>query len=147
MLNLVVRMPAKRPFVIWSVCIVSVLVILSFVMQGGIARGGFDSYAEQIKYAEKLGWQISEKPISVKKVTVADQFDENLKKYNEIQLSQGYDLKNFCGCELTRYTYLIYNYPNSPDGMRLSFMVYDGNIVAADIQSTTDSGFMHGIEI
>lgn len=81
------------------------------------------------------------------KITIADRFDSNMELYNEIQLSQGFDLRDFKGCEAVRYTYKLLNYPNYPDGVHLSFIVYNGDIIAGDIQSTTDSGFMHGIKL
>lgn len=147
MLNITVRLPSKRRFIIWSVCIIAVILIAGFVMQGGALRGEYDSYGAQVRYAKSLGWEISEKPVSEQKITIADRFDSNMELYNEIQISQGFDLRDFKGCEAVRYTYKLLNYPNYPDGVHLSFIVYNGDIIAGDIQSTTDSGFMHGIKL
>lgn len=147
MLNITIRLPSKRRFSIWAVCIIAIMIIAGFVMQGGTLKGEYDSYSSQVRYAKSLGWEVSEKPVSEQKFIISDQFDSNMEFYNEIQLSQGFDLRDFTGCEVVRYTYELINYPNCPDGMRLSLVVYDGNIVAGDIQSTTDSGFMHGIKL
>lgn len=146
MLNMTVRMPSSRKFVIWSICIIGLLIIAAFVIQGGGLVGEFSSSNAHAKFAKSHGWKISEKPVSEQNFTIPDNFDENMELYNEIQLAQGLDLRKFKGCKVTRYTYELYNYPNNPEGMRISFIVYDGNIIAGDIQSTMDSGFMHGFD-
>ncbi len=147
MLNMTVRLPSKRKFIFWSLCIIGLLIIVGFVIGGGVTAGNFDNISTQVDYARKHGWDVSDRPLSVKTFTVADKFDKNLKLYNEIQQSQGFDLSDYKGCEVKRYTYELKNYPHNPDGMRLSLIIYKGNVIAGDIHSTMDSGFMHGFNL
>ncbi len=147
MINMTVRFPSGKKFAVCSICIIGVLIIAGFVIQGGATAGGYDSTSAQIMYAKSRGWEVSDKPTAVKSFTVADEFDRNMTLYNEIQQSQGFDLTEYKGCEVTRYTYELKNYPNYTDGMKLSLIVYNGNIIAGDIQSATDSGFMHGFDL
>lgn len=147
MINVTLRMPSKRNFVICAVCIIALLVIAAFIAQGGSAKGIYDSIDNQLEYARSFGWEVSEKPTKVQKFYISDSLDSDLKRYNEIQISQGFDLNDLRGCEVVRYTYSVSNYPNCSTGIFLNLVVYDGNIVAADIESAEGEGFIHSIEM
>lgn len=147
MINMTIRLPSKRSFVIFAVCIIGVLIISGFVIQGGVACGVYDNISAQLAYIKSHGYEVDETPISQKSFTIADDFDHSMTMYNEIQQSQGFDLNEYKGCTVTRYTYSLKNYPNYTEGMRLSLIVYKGNIIAGDIHSTIDSGFVHGFDI
>ena len=146
MINMTVRLPSKKSFVICAVCTIGVLIILGFVIQGGLTYGVYDNPSAQLAYIKSRGYEVDETPLSQKSFTIADEFDHSMTMYNEIQLSQGFDLNEYKGCTVTRYTYSLKNYPNYTAGIRLSLIIYKGNIVAGDIHSTTGSGFVHGID-
>ena len=68
-------------------------------------------------------------------------------RYNELQVSQGYDLLQYSGQELTRYVYQVTNYPDSSGTYYATLLVKDGQIVGADIASSTKNGVMHGLKM
>ena len=49
-------------------------------------------------------------------------------RYNELQVSQGYDLLQYSGQELTRYVYQVTNYPDSSGTYYATLLVKDGQI-------------------
>ena len=68
-------------------------------------------------------------------------------RYNELQVSQGYDLLQYSGQELTRYVYQVTNYPDSSGTYYATLLVKDGQIVGADIASSAKNGVMHGLKM
>ena len=147
MLNFTLKMPSKRNFIICAICIIAVIVIAVFVSQGSGVKGNYDSIDNQVEYARSFGWDVSEKPVKVQKFNIADSLDDDLERYNQIQLSQGFDLHEFTGCQVVRYSYSVNNYPHCPSGILLNLMVCDGYIVAADIQSVEGDGFIHSVKM
>lgn len=48
-----------------------------------------------------------------------------------MQQAQGFDLLPYAGEKCTQYRYRITNYPNTPDGVFATLIVFEGNITAA----------------
>ena len=65
-------------------------------------------------------------------------------KYNTMQQAQGFDLLPYAGEKCTQYRYRITNYPNTPDGVFATLLVFEGNIIGGDVASGAEDGFMHG---
>lgn len=68
-------------------------------------------------------------------------------RYNELQISQGYDLLQYSGKELTRYVYRITNYPDESGVYYATLLVKDGQVVGADVASSAKTGVMHGLKM
>ncbi len=91
----------------------------------------------------KLGWEAEVSEFC--EVQIPYEFDEVYKKYNEIQLSQGFDLEKYKGKRVMKYTYDIKNYPNESE-VSLNMLVYKNKLIAGDVCSKKQGGFMHGLE-
>ena len=125
------------------------IVILTAGARSEKAAGAFDTAvtdnASRIKFLESLGWQVEPEPIDEQSVIIPQEFSAVYEEYNELQLTQGLDLRKYGGCEATRYSYSVTNYPE--DGRVIADMiVYRGRVIAGDIQSAALDGFMHGLE-
>lgn len=96
------------------------------------------------KYLAQFGWQVEEPAKSAEQVVIPRVFSEVFEKYNELQLEQGYDLSQYCGLEVTLYTYKVLNHDSGSDVVAQLY-VYNGSVVGADIHSTELDGFMCGI--
>ena len=93
------------------------------------------------------GWQVEPEPVKTQQVTVPADPSEVFLRYNELQVSQGYDLLQFSGEELTRYVYRITNYPDENGVYYATLLVKDGQIVGADVASNAKTGVMHGLKM
>ena len=80
-------------------------------------------------------------------VRVPEEPGEVFLRYNELQVSQGYDLLQYSGEELTRYVYRITNYPDEAGVYYATLLVKDGQIVGADVASSAKTGVMHGLKM
>ena len=100
-----------------------------------------------VEYAENLGWEINPSPKEISHLIIPEKFDEVYEAYNNVQKASGFDLSQFCGKRVTRYTYELQNHVSSKDEEVLfGVLVYESRIIAGDISSVSSSGFMHGIE-
>ena len=100
---------------------------------------------ERIAYLASLGWEVSEQPIETLSVTLGDTLEEPYLSYNELQLPQGFDLARCCGKTLSRYTYIVTNYPDASLPCQLNLYVCEELAAAGDIVCTGENGFTAGL--
>ncbi len=100
-----------------------------------------------LDYISQLGWEVSAEPDEVREVVIPAEFDEVYEKYNEIQLAQGYDLKEYAGKRVKSWTFSVLNYPGyeNEEFIKLNLLVCDGEIIGGDVCSVELNGFMHGL--
>ena len=109
------------------------------------AQGGTNEV--RIAFLAEYGWEVNAEPVQTQQVRVPEEPGEVFLRYNELQVSQGYDLLQYSGQELTRYVYQLTNYPDSSGTYYATLLVRDGRIVGADIASSAKNGVMHGLKL
>lgn len=104
--------------------------------------------SERMSFISQFGWEVSEEPSEVREVIIPQEFDDVYKKYNEIQLKQGFDLMPFSGVRVKRWTYIVKNYPGyeGKDCININILVCDGKVIGGDVCSVELGGFMHGFQ-
>ena len=107
-----------------------------------LADGGISLRAsndkERTAFFSQFGWQIDEEPVEVKEITIPSEFDDEYEKYNAVQRKQNFDLKDYKGQRVKRWTYNIRNYPGSEDTegyVQGNIIVYNGAVIGGDISS------------
>ncbi len=78
----------------------------------------------------------------IDEITVPYEFGEVYSSYNSIQIEQGFDLSEYKGKTLTRYTAKVNNYPDSNGDVFVEVLIYNKLIVGADIYSVSSNGFI-----
>ena len=102
---------------------------------------------DRVSFLKEFGYEVDETPIEVEKVTIPESFDSVYEKYNDIQRSQGLNLKRYSGKTVTRYTYKITNYETAEENNVLAnILIYNNKIVGGDVCSVDSNGFIHGFE-
>ena len=81
---------------------------------------------ERIAYLASLGWEVNDQPIETLSVTLGETLEEPYLSYNDLQRSQGFDLTRYCGQTLSRYTYVVTNYPDASLPCQADLYVCDG---------------------
>ena len=108
---------------------------------------GIKTNEDRVAYLESYGWQVSADPIAVEELIIPEQFDETYSQYLELQASQGFDLTDYCGKRVKRYTYEITNYPTGESGIQAGLLVYKSTVIGGDVLSAQLGGFIHGLEM
>jgi len=96
-------------------------------------------------FLSALGWEVSAEPVSAEEVTIPKQFDAVYAAYNELQLSQGFDLRRCRGKTCTRYTYEVKNHPDAGEDVQLNLLVCRGKIVGGDVCGLSLGGFQENL--
>ena len=95
-------------------------------------------------YLESFGWSV-DKEFETKELTIPESWNQVYNDYNEVQLNQGFDLRDYKGKTVTLYTYTITNYENLSEGVVADMLVCDGNLIGGDICNTSaENGFLVG---
>lgn len=101
---------------------------------------------ERLSFISQFGWEVESEPDEVSEIIIPQEFDDVYNNYNEIQLQQKCDLRDYCGKRVKRWTYIIKNYPGYTETdtcVRINLLIYDGMVIGGDVSSTELSGFMH----
>ncbi|MDR3277555.1 MAG: DUF4830 domain-containing protein [Oscillospiraceae bacterium] len=101
---------------------------------------------QRVAYLNSLGWQVEETAMEEQDIVIPREFSNVYEEYNKLQISQGFDLKEYGGIEATRYTYKITNYPSAGVTAVADIIVYKNEIIAGDVQSNALDGFMLGLK-
>lgn len=157
----VVSLTSKK---VKKIAVLSVAVCVAvFVVLLAVSKGYFSGDSEvsansskkvqteqkQLDFIASFGWQTDKEPEEVREVVIPEEFDDVYTNYNEIQLSQGYDLRDYAGRCVKRWTYIIRNYPGTAsddDSVRINILVCDGCVIGGDVCCVKLDGFMHGFK-
>lgn len=99
-----------------------------------------------VGYMQGLGWKIENRPTEITHITIPEEFDAVYRAYNAMQKPAGFDLEDYRGKEVTRYSYRVLNHSSSDDvEVVAGIFVYGNTVIAGDISSLDKDGFMHSI--
>jgi len=101
---------------------------------------------DRINFLSQFGWKALIEPYEKEEVTIPRKFDAVFTGYNEIQKLQGLDLSKYKGKEVTRYTYIIENYPDYEGRVYANILVYKNKVIGGDICSAAANGFVKTFE-
>lgn len=101
---------------------------------------------DRIAFLAQFGWEVEPQPAEEATVTIPSEFDRVFVSYNELQKRQGLDLSRYKRKEMTRYTYIVKNYPDYDGVVYANLLVYRGRVVGGDICSADVNGFLHGFK-
>ncbi len=109
-------------------------------------NSAIDDSESVVSFVSELGWEIEENPDEIREVIIPVEFDDVYTNYNKIQLNQGYDLLEYAGERVKKWTYTVKNYPGyeGEDFIKINILVLDGEVIGGDVCSVKLDGFMHG---
>ncbi len=102
-----------------------------------------------LDFISSFGWEVINEPDDVREVIIPVEFDDVYKNYNEIQISQGYDLEKYAGERVKKWSFTITNYPEYEecDYIKINILVFEGKVIGGDVCSVKLDGFMHGFAL
>ena len=131
--------------------LVGVLAIL--LIAGGLLWRGLSREAEapeetvlrdnedRIAYLKELGWEVDEEPVESMELELPEELTGGYAAYNELQLAQGFDLRDYLGQGVRRWTYQVQNYPDRPEDVQLNLYLCEDRPIAGDIIAGGEGGF------
>ncbi len=99
----------------------------------------------RVAYLAQYGWEVETPALSEEQVVIPRVFSPVFERYNELQKQQGFDLSEYCGTEVTMYTYKVVNSAYQGDEVLAVLYVRNGSVIGGDVHSTALDGFMKPI--
>ena len=100
----------------------------------------------RVQFLESFGWEVTASPLQSTQVKIPEEMSEVFRRYNALQLSQGYDLQEYAGKTVMRYVYEVANYPEATEPVLATLLVHKGNVIGGDITDTAPGGKIHGFK-
>ena len=123
--------------------VMAVLILLTGRTESGStsARPELTDNSQRVEYLRSLGWEVDTEPVETLQFLLPEKLEEPYLSYNELQLSQGFDLTACLGKQVERYTYTVTNYPERPEGVQANLYICEDYPVAGDICCPGAGGF------
>ena len=96
---------------------------------------------DRIAYLKELGWEVDEEPVESMELELPEELTGSYAAYNELQLAQGFDLRDYLGQGVSRWTYQVRNYPDRPEDVQLNLYLCEDRPIAGDIIAGGEGGF------
>ena len=127
--------------------VMAVLILLTGRTESGnsSARPELADNSQRVEYLRSLGWEVDTEPVETLQFLLPEKLEEPYLSYNELQLSQGFDLTACLGKQVERYTYTVTNYPERPEGVQANLYICEDYPVAGDICCPGAGGFQTGL--
>lgn len=145
MFVLTTRLRKKRAILMGALVI---LLIAGGLLWRGLSRGTeatgetvLRDNEERITYLRELGWEVDEEPIESMELALPEELTGSYAAYNELQLAQGFDLRDYLGKSVSRWTYQVRNYPDRPEDVQLNLYLCEDRPIAGDIIAGGEGGF------
>ena len=133
--------------------------VLCFVLVGSARRLGppattasavvstqkLSNNEDRVAYLAGLGWQVDPDPIAVEELIVPKEFSDSYTNYLQLQADQGFDLTEYAGKRIKRYTYAVNNYPTGEKNVQVSLLMFRHRVIGGDVLSNQPGGFLHGL--
>lgn len=110
-----------------------------------VSPKGIKTNEDRVNYLSTYGWEVSPEAVSVEELIIPKEFDATYTQYLDLQSSQGFDLTQYCGKRVKRYSYTITNYPSGETGVIAGLLIYRNTVIGGDILSNALGGFIHGL--
>ena len=104
-------------------------------------RPQLTSNVQRVEYLRSLGWEVEEEPIETLQFLFPEKLEEPYLSYNELQLPQGFDLRECLGRQVSRYTYAVLNHPSRAEGVQANLYLCEGDPAAGDLFCPGSGGF------
>lgn len=147
------RVPKRQLMAAGAAALCCVFAVLAFTLTLGGRAVAASAEVKHVKtnddrlaYLNGLGWQVSPQPIATEELLIPEQFDDSYQGYLQLQSDQGFDLNQYRGKRVKRYTYQLTNYPTQAEPVQIALLVYKNKVVGGQIQSSSGS-FLHGLTL
>ena len=106
---------------------------------------GVKTNEDRVEYLSAYGWQVSQEPIATQELLIPEEMDASYTEYLALQTGQGFDLEEYAGKRVKRYTYEVFNYPTGESGVQVNLLVCKNTVVGGEVLSPRLDGFLHGL--
>lgn len=100
----------------------------------------------RVQFLKEHGWEVTTSPTESGQVRIPKEMTPVYERYNQLQISQGFDLSRYAGKTVMRYVYQVNNFPGATEPVYATLLVYKNQIIGADITNTAAGGSVQSIQ-
>lgn len=149
MMVMTAKVDKKRVGLILAL-VVGIIILICILASGGSENPsqpvGLVTNDQRVAYLTNLGWEVVVSPVETRQVRIPAELSEVFLRYNELQVSQGFDLNQYSGKTVTQYVYQVENYPNATDPVYATLLIYDNQVIGGDVTDTSAAGVVQGLQ-
>ncbi|MGM9566193.1 DUF4830 domain-containing protein [Evtepia sp.] len=106
---------------------------------------GVRSNEDRIAYLQSLGWIVGKEPAAVEDVLIPETFDASYNDYLALQAEMGFDLRDYTGKTVKRYTYQVKNYPGLQENIWVSLLIHKKTVIGGEVFCNQGDGFTQSL--
>ncbi len=139
----------KKKIAIIAAALIALFAAVMLLFGGGdstttAAPSTVASNDDRVKFLTSFGWEVVTSPTETSQVRIPAQSSEIFDRYNTLQKSQGYDLKEYQGKTVMRYVYKIKNYPGAAEPVYATLLISNNQVIGGDVTNTSATGVIQG---
>ena len=139
----------KKKLLMAGAAVLALIVTLVVLFSGGSsastsAPGTIHGNDDRIRFLESFGWEVVSSPAQTGQVRIPTADSQVFDRYNDLQLTMGYDLRDYAGKTVMRYVYKIKNYPGATEPVYATLLIANNQVIGGDITDTAATGTMQG---
>ena len=135
------RKKAAAAVILAGALLCALILFLGRPLEEEVPPADLTTNEARIAYLGDWGWKVEPEPVETLQFLLPETLDEPYLSYNVLQKSQGFDLAECCGKQVSRYTYAVTNYPQQQEGAQVNLYVCEGMPVAGDVCCSGENGF------
>ena len=132
-----------------AVCAMGLILLLNTLCAGKSIRVGANvdgASKRAVELIQSFGWECRQNPDEICLVTLPETFTGAMAEYLELQKEQGFDLKKHSKKTVKRYSFKVENYPESRDDVYANVLVFEDEIIGADLCARSIDGFITSLD-
>lgn len=118
----------------------SLMLLCAFLIEGlvinSINNRDIRNPSERIDFLESIGVKVDADSLYEEEIKIPTNFSDVYKQYNNLQKSAGFNLEEYKGITVTKYSYKVLD----ADNLFVNMLCYKGRVIGGDISSTVLGG-------
>ena len=144
----------KKRVILVLAALAALIVLICILAKGGGGESPAPSQEQpvsvatndaRVQYLTDYGWEVVNSPVQTQQVRIPSEITEVYQRYNALQMSQGFDLTQYAGKTVKRYTYQVSNYPGLQENIWASLLLYKKEVIGGEIYSNEGDGFIQAL--
>jgi hypothetical protein len=125
--------------------VVLAVVVLAFILAGQFLstnanQTDLSTNEKRVQYINTLGIELQSDDFTQKQVVIPQTFNKVYDNYNNLQLKSGFNLKNYCGKQVTIFTY------NIDSQTVVNLITFNNKLIGGDVASLKIDGEMTALK-
>lgn len=132
-----------------ALAVVLAILLIAEINVKTIGCIGDENYSDTAaNFLRNFGWEIDSGSAQEQELKIPYYFDTTYEQYNLLQIAQGFNLENYRGRIVSKYDFVVLNYPGFEGGecIHASVLIYNGTVIGGDIKNVRMDGFIRGFK-